>query len=56
GELTVGPYDARLAVHGGTLALASLTVDHPSAGVLRAADVALLAGDQITLTTSAEEA
>ncbi|MGI5238349.1 GH116 family glycosyl-hydrolase [Dactylosporangium sp. CA-139066] len=50
GEAEVGPDGAALVLHGGSLDLVRLTVEHPSLGRLEATGVALRAGDTVSLT------
>jgi len=53
GEVEVGPGGAALALHGGSLDLARLVVEHPSLGRLEATGVSLRAGDAFPLTAPA---
>jgi non-lysosomal glucosylceramidase len=48
GEVEVGPHGAALVLHGGSLDLARIVVEHPSLGRLEATGVALRAGDAVT--------
>jgi non-lysosomal glucosylceramidase len=55
GEVIIARGRARLDLRAGELALARLTIDHPSCGLLEAVDVALHAGESLTLVASSAE-
>lgn len=56
GELTLTAGGARLVLHGGSLTLARLTIDHPACGRLQATDVTLEAGAALSIPATTKPA